>query len=65
MGMSLWWFERATQDLSILSVAMCLPVGLGVWCGARIRRVLSEDQFKQIFLWAFAALGLYLVVFGA
>src|SRR5210317_344299 len=65
MGMSLWWFERATQDLSILSVMMCLPVGLGVWCGMRIRRVLSEDQFKQIFLWAFAALGLYLVVFGA
>jgi len=26
---------------------------------------LSEDQFKQMFLWAFAALGLYLVVFGA
>ena len=65
MGMSLWWFEKATQDLSILSVAMCLPVGLGVWCGARIRRVLSEDQFKQFFLWAFAVLGLYLVVFGA
>ena len=65
MGISLWWFERATQDLSILSVAMCLPVGLGVWCGTRIRQVLSEDQFKQIFLWAFAVLGLYLVVFGA
>jgi uncharacterized membrane protein YfcA len=65
MGMSLWWFERATQDLSILSVMMCLPVGLGVWCGVRIRRALSEDQFKQMFLWAFAALGLYLVVFGA
>ena len=65
MGMSLWWFERATQDLSILSVAMCLPVGLGVWCGRRLRRALSEDQFKQIFLYAFTILGVYLIVGGA
>lgn len=64
MGVSLWWFKRVTEDLSILSVAMCLPVGLGVWFGGWLRRALSEDQFKQIFLYAFAVLGAYLTVVG-
>lgn len=64
IGISLWWFEKVTQDLSILSVAMCLPVGLGVWCGGRLRRALSEDQFKKIFLYAFTLLGTYLTVVG-
>jgi uncharacterized membrane protein YfcA len=64
MGGSLWWFDRATQELSALSVIMCVPVALGVWVGLRVRSTLSEEQFKKIFLSAFTALGAYLVVFG-
>jgi uncharacterized membrane protein YfcA len=64
MGGSLWWLDRATQELSVLSVMMCVPVALGVWLGIRVRSTLSEERFKQIFLWAFTALGAYLAVFG-
>ena len=64
MGGSLWWLDRATQELSVLSVMMCVPVALGVWVGMQVRSTLSEERFKQIFLWAFTALGAYLVVFG-
>ena len=65
MGGSLWWLDRATQELSVLSIAMCIPVALGVWLGMLIRNLLSEEQFKQIFLGAFAVLGAYLTLFGA
>jgi len=44
---------------------MCLPVALGVWLGMRVRLTLSEERFKQIFLWAFTVLGAYLAVFGS
>jgi uncharacterized membrane protein YfcA len=64
MGGSLWWLDRATEELSALSVMMCLPVALGVWLGMRVRSTLSEERFKQIFLWAFTVLGAYLAVFG-
>ena len=65
MGGSLWWLDRATEELSALSVMMCLPVALGVWLGMRVRLTLSEERFKQIFLWAFTVLGAYLAVFGS
>lgn len=64
MGGSLWWLNRATQELSVLSVAMCIPVAFGVWLGMQIRKLLSEAQFKHIFLSAFAVLGIYLTLFG-
>ena len=64
LGGSLWWLDRASGELSILSILMCVPVALGVWVGMRVRGVLSEDQFKQIFLSAFTVLGAYLAVFG-
>jgi uncharacterized membrane protein YfcA len=64
LGGSLWWLDRASGELSILSIVMCVPVALGVWVGMRVRGVLSEDQFKQIFLSAFTVLGAYLAVFG-
>ena len=65
MGISLWWFGKATNELSLLSVLMCVPVAVGVWVGMSIRRLLTEEQFKALFLWAFTALGAYLLVFGA
>ena len=64
MGGSLWWLDRATHELSALSVMMCVPVALGVWVGLRVRSTLSEEQFKQIFLWAFTVLGAYPIAFG-
>ena len=64
IGGSLWWFDLATQELSTLSVMMCVPVALGVWVGMRVRSILSEEWFKQVFLYAFAFLGTYLMIFG-
>ena len=63
IGVSLWWLDLATQDLSALSVIMCIPVALGVWFGTRVRSILTEERFKQVFLCAFALLGAYLLVF--
>lgn len=65
MGVSLWWFGKATNELSLLSVLMCVPVAVGVWVGMSIRKLLSETQFKSLFLYAFAALGTYLALVGA
>ena len=64
MGGSLFWVGQATADLSLLSILMCVPVGLGVWIGMRVRKLLSEEQFKSIFLWSFCVLGVYLMLFG-
>ena len=64
IGGSLWWLDLATQELSTLSVMMCVPVALGVWVGMRVRSILSEEWFKQVFLYAFAFLGAYLMIFG-
>ena len=64
IGGSLWWFDLATQELSMLSVMMCVPVAIGVWVGMRVRSILSEERFKQVFLYAFAFLGAYLMIFG-
>jgi len=30
----------------------------------RVRKLLSEEQFKSIFLWSFCVLGVYLMLFG-
>ena len=64
IGGSLWWLDLATQELSTLSVMMCVPVALGMWFGMRVRSILSEEWFKQVFLYAFAFLGTYLMIFG-
>jgi len=64
MGVSLWWFGKATNELSLLSVLMCVPVAIGVWIGMSIRKLMSEEQFKKMFLWAFAILGAYLLLYG-
>ena len=64
IGVSLWWLDLATQELSMLSVMMCVPVAIGVWVGMRVRSILSEERFEQVFLYAFALLGAYLVIFG-
>ena len=64
MGGSLWWLGRATQELSMSSLAMCGPVGIGVWAGTRVRGLLTETFFKKLFLYAFMTLGLYLIILG-
>ena len=64
IGGSLWWLDLATQDLSALSVIMCIPVALGLWVGVRVRSILTEERFNQLLLYAFALLGAYLLVFG-
>lgn len=64
MGYSLVITEKATLDLSFISALMCIPVGIGVFVGTRIRLAFTEAQFTRIFLWFFMILGLYLVIVG-
>jgi len=64
MGLSLWWLDRATEELSLVSLVMCVPVGIGILMGTWIRGYLSDVMFDKIFLNAFVVLGCYLLIFG-
>jgi hypothetical protein len=64
MGLSLWWLDRATEELSLVSLVMCVPVGIGILMGTWIRGHLSDVMFDKIFLNAFVVLGCYLLIFG-
>jgi uncharacterized membrane protein YfcA len=56
-----------TVELGAISVAALLPVAIGVYAGQRLRRLLTEEHFRQVFFTALLVLGTYLVglaVFG-
>lgn len=52
---SLW-----TWDKGIVSAGAVIPALLGMALGQRIRTVLSEARFRQVFFWSLFVLGLYL-----
>ena len=49
IGGSLWWLDLATQELSMLSVMMCVPVAIGVWVGMRVRSILRRSGLSKFF----------------
>lgn len=46
-----------TGELLLWSVAALVPALAGVWCGGRLRQRLSEQRFRQVFLFAILLLG--------
>lgn len=51
-----------TADLGLMSLAAVAPTFTGVWLGQKLRRKLSEDIFRRVFLAALASLGAYLLL---
>jgi uncharacterized membrane protein YfcA len=64
MWASLAALGQTTTNLSVASLAACVPVGLGVWMGNRLNRHLSEARFRQSFLVIFGLIGVALLVAG-
>jgi len=49
-------------SLAAVSLALLGPTFLGLWLGTRLRRSLSETQFRKWFLWVLFFLGAALVI---
>jgi uncharacterized membrane protein YfcA len=64
MSASLAAFGHATMALNGWSIVACLPVALGLVLGTLIQRRLSEAVFRKVFLWAFAVIGVVLMVWS-
>ncbi len=64
MSGSLAAFGHSTMALNGWSIAACLPVALGLVVGTLIQRRLSEAVFRKVFLWAFAIIGVVLMVWS-
>ena len=47
-------------ELSVLSLGGVIPALIGVVIGQRVRAVLSEARFRQVFFWSILFLGLYI-----
>ena len=64
MSASLAAFGHATMALNGWSIVACLPVAMGLVLGTLIQRRLSEAVFRKVFLWAFAVIGVVLMVWS-
>ncbi len=54
-----------TGELALLSVAACVPAFAGMILGRRIRKSLSESNFRRVFFIALLVLGAYIVTSSA
>ena len=61
LGVALWWTGGFTGGAGWGSVLALLPALGGQWLGARLRRVLPEAAFRQIFFLGILALGAHLL----
>lgn len=59
---SLASYELLNHQLATVSALAVLPALLGMWVGSRVRRRLSEVQFRRVFFWSILLLGLYIIV---
>ncbi|MEM7211565.1 MAG: sulfite exporter TauE/SafE family protein [Pseudomonadota bacterium] len=48
-------------DHAILSAAGLIPVGIGLWLGARVRKYISEAFYRRLFFIALFCIGVYLI----
>lgn len=61
LGVALWWTGGFTGGAGWGSVLALLPALGGQWLGARLRRVLPEAAFRQVFFLGILALGAHLL----
>jgi len=62
LGLSLQGQGLITGNLGILSAAGLIPAIIGMALGSRLRRRLSEQQFRRVFFASLVLLGAYIVV---
>lgn len=51
-----------SQDLGLVSMMALVPAFIGLMIGQKLRKRLSEAQFKKIFFFGLIGLGLYIIV---
>jgi len=61
LGVALQGNGLMNSDLALASTGALLPALAGVFLGQRLRRRLSEQRFRQVFLFAILLLGLYIL----
>lgn len=59
---SLASYQLLNHQLATVSALAVLPALVGMWFGSRVRRRLSEVQFRQVFFWSILLIGLYIIV---
>lgn len=62
LGFSLGNHGLLPPTLGALSAVAVVPALAGMWLGQKIRSRLSEQRFRQVFLYTLFALGLYIIV---
>lgn len=61
LALSLQSNSLLTVRLELISLAAVIPAAAGMFLGQRIRRMLSEDRFRQTFFISIFALGAYII----
>ncbi|MEM1382917.1 MAG: sulfite exporter TauE/SafE family protein [Pseudomonadota bacterium] len=54
-------YSLVTVEHVVLAGVGFLPMWAGLWCGTRIRRRISEPQFRKLFFVALIVVGVYLI----
>ena len=62
LGLALYRHDLMPVSLGILSAAALLPALIGMQIGLGLRRRLSQDLFRQLFLIALGGLGGYILI---
>ena len=62
LGLALYRHDLMPLSLGILSAVALLPALIGMQVGLRLRRRLSQDLFRQLFLIALGGLGGYILI---
>ncbi|MCY6380308.1 sulfite exporter TauE/SafE family protein [Hoeflea prorocentri] len=62
LGLSMGSQNLLSLDLGIASLFAVIPTFAGLMIGTRLRKRTSEESFRQVFLLALGALGLYIVI---
>ena len=60
LGITLGSSDLLSRDVALTSAAALIPALIGMVLGGKLRRYLSEDQFRRLFFWALLVLGLYI-----
>jgi len=60
LGITLGSSDLLSHDVALTSAAALIPALIGMVLGGKLRRYLSEDQFRRLFFWALLVLGLYI-----
>jgi len=62
LGLSLTSNNLMPAHLGYLSAIALAPTAAGIMLGLKLRRRISEEQFRRIFFWALLLIGIYMMI---